>query len=346
MIIALVAVVTLMLVARGCSARKDNAVTKGETANGAAKAKTQPAELPQNLRAWSDSAVGTADAKTQPAEYSLSAKDDEGVDLPEREEIRQSRKLTPGTKVFVIGLNDARVDSDGKEAFVMGVNGGVKVETADTDTAEVLIVRSAHKREDLQRRKVEISNEENLFIRIEDGPAPSPRRTVLSKVRRKMFAPAEDDSAIAEIRERVILKLPRKAGLEIHVVYGAVTVGATDGQLEIRNVDGPIRVARAAGPVAVSNVNGPIDITFAPLAANSINIGRINGDINLRFEGEVNADLNAWSVIGAVKPDFPNVEVRNRESEWSRLKARIGNGGLGIEIYNVNGNVTLSKAAK
>jgi hypothetical protein len=27
------------------------------------------------------------------------------------------------------------------------------------------------------------------------------------------------------------------------------------------------------------------------------------------------------------------------------LKARIGNGGLGIEIHGVNGNVTLSKAA-
>ncbi len=308
----------------------------------------QPAELSPNLRAWSDSAAGAGDAKAQPAEFSLSAKDDEGVDLPEREEIRQSRKLTQGAKVFIIGLNDARVDSNGKEAFVMGINGGVKVETADTDTAEVLIVRSARSREDLLHRKVEVSNEENLFIRIEDDSTPNPRRSVNSKIRRKMSIPIEDDSnPVPEIRERVILKLPRQAGLEIHVVYGAVTVGATDGRLEIRNVDGPIRVARTAGPVAVSNVNGPIDITFAPLAASSINIGRVNGDINLRFEGEVNAELNAWSVIGAIKPDFPNVEIRRTEQGWwwASLKARIGSGGLGIEIHNVNGNVTLSKAA-
>jgi hypothetical protein len=348
MIIALAAVVALMLIARDCSERRDNVATKGETTNSAADAKTQPTELSPNLRAWSDSTAGAVEAKAQPAEFSLSAADDEGVDLPEREEIRQSRKLTPGTKVFVIGLNDARVDSDGKEAFVMGINGGVKVETADTDTAEVLIVRSAHKREDLLHRKVNISNDENLFIRIEDDSTFTPRRTVLSKIRRKMFAPAGDDSAIPEIRERVILKLPRKAGLEIHVVYGAVTIGETEGRLEIRNVDGPIRVARAAGLVEVSNVNGPIDITFAPLAANSINIGGgVNGDINLRFEGEVNADLNAWSVIGAIKPDFPNVETRRTERGWwwASLKARIGNGGLGIEVHGVNGNVTLSKAA-
>lgn len=342
MIIAVVAVVALMLIARGCSERKDNAATKVETAN----AKARPAELSPNLRAWSDSAAGAGSARDQSAEFSLSAKDDEGVDLPEREEIRQTRKFTPGTKVFVIGLNDARVDSDGKEAFVMGVSGGVKVEMADTDTAEVLVVRSARKREDLLRRKVNISNDENLFIRIEDDSTPNPRRTVLSKVRRKMSIPIEDDSnPFPEIRERVILKLPRKAGLEIHVVYGAVTVGETDGRLEIRNVDGPIRVARAAGPVVVSNVNGDVDITFAPRRVDSIRLGgRINGNVDLRFEGEVNADLNAWSVIGAIKPDLPNVEIRNREPEWSRLKARVGNGGSAIELRDITGNVTLSKA--
>jgi hypothetical protein len=336
----------LVLIARGCSERRDNATTKGEPATAGANAKAQPAELPPNLRAWSDSAAEAANAKSQPAEFSLSAKDDEGVDLPEREEIRQSRKLTPGTKVFVIGLNDARVDSDGKEAFIMGVNGGVKVETADTDTAEVLIVRSARQREDLQYRKVNISNDENLFIRIEDDSTLTPRRTVLSKIRRKMSKSTEDNSTVPEIRERVILRLPRKTGLEIHVVYGAVTVGATDGRLEIKNVDGPIRVARAAGPVEVGNVNGPIDITLAPLTANSVWIGGgVNGDIDLRFEGEVNADLNARGVNGAIKSDFPNMEMRDSEPGWNKLKARIGKGGLGIEIHNVNGNVTLSKAA-
>jgi len=324
LVIALIAAagVGLILIANRWPERKDNTATKVETANNPA-----------------------AGGKAQPAEFTLSAKDDEGVDLPEREEIRRTHKLTPGTKVFVIGLNDARVDSDGKEAFVMGINGGVKVETADTDTAEVLIVRSARKREDLQHRKVKISNDEDLFIHIEDGPTLNPHRSVLSKIRRKMLIPIEDDSAVPEIRERVSLKLPRKAGLEIHVVYGAVTAGATDGRLEIRNVDGNIRVARAAGPMVISNVNGDIDITFAPLTANSIRIGgAINGNIDLRFEGEVNADLNAWSVNGAIKPDFPNVEIRNSEPEWSRLKARIGNGGSVIEVRGVNGNVTLSKA--
>jgi hypothetical protein len=50
MIIAVVAVVVMVLIARGCSERRDNAAMKGETANGAANAKAQPAELSLSLR--------------------------------------------------------------------------------------------------------------------------------------------------------------------------------------------------------------------------------------------------------------------------------------------------------
>jgi hypothetical protein len=303
MIIVLIAVVGVLLITTRCLYRNDDAATKIETASNAA-----------------------ADGKKQPGEYSLSAEADEGVDLPEREEIRQMHKLTPGTKVFVIGLNDARVDTADKQAFVMGINGGVKVETADTDTAEVLIVRSARKREELQHRQVKITKDENLFIRIEDDRSLGP---------------------VPEIRERVIMRLPRKVGLEIHVVYGNVTVGESEGRLEVRNVDGSIRVARAAGPMEISNVNGGIDITLAPLTGNSISIcGSVNGDVALRFDGEVNADLRIWSVNGEIKPDFQGLDVPNSEPERGRFKARIGTGGSVIEVCGINGNVALARAGR
>src|SRR5215510_5384149 len=139
MVFALMAAVAigLLLIARGCSDPKDSsASTKVVTADGA-----------------------VAGDKSQSAEFSLSAKDDESYDLPEREEIRQKRTLSPGTQVFVVGVKDTRADTSHTQVFVLGVNGKVKVETADIDTAEVLIVRSALRREDLQRQKVEINEE-------------------------------------------------------------------------------------------------------------------------------------------------------------------------------------------
>ena len=64
-------------------------------------------------------------------------RDDSGWDnLPEKEEINQTYQLAPG----------ARVD-------VSGINGRVEVETSNSNTAEVHIIRSARTKEDLQYHK-------------------------------------------------------------------------------------------------------------------------------------------------------------------------------------------------
>jgi len=316
------AAIGLMLIARGCSERKDGAATKVETAG--------------------DDAAG---ATSQSEEFSLSAKEDEGFDFPEREEIRQKRKLTPGTKVFVIGPKDARVDSDGKEVIVMGINGPVKVETTDTDIAEVLVVRSARKREDLQRQQVEISDYKGLYINVGSAEAPDSVHTIRKRLERVgKRLPETSPEPAPEIRRRVLLRLPRRAGLEISEIGGGVLISGVDRRLEIRNVIGTVRAARVAGLIIVGDVNGAVDIAFAPFSASSIKIGGVNGDVDLRFNGEVNADLRAWGVVGAIKPDFPNVEIRETEPVWGILKARVGAGGSVIEINDVRGNVTLSKA--
>jgi hypothetical protein len=319
------AVIGSMLIARGCSARNDGAAPKAEMA---------------------DDAV--AGAESQSAEFSLSAKDSEGFDLPEREEIRQKRKLVPGTKVFVIGPNNAKLDTDGKDVIVMGINGPVKVETADTDIAEVLVVRSARKREDLQSQKVEISDYKGLYIHVGSALEPDPGhefREKLARVGRRLPESSSSPSidSAPEIRRRVILRLPRKAGLDISEIGGDVAIEGVDRRLEIRNVIGKVRAARVAGLIVVGDVNGAVNLAFAPGAAISVKIAGVNGDVDLGFNGEVNADLQSWGIVGAIKPDFPN--VGDTVPVEGGLKARIGAGGSLIEINDVNGNLTLSKAA-
>jgi hypothetical protein len=319
------AAIGLMLIAPGCSARKDGAATKVETAGGA-----------------------VAGGESPSAEFSLSARDDEGFDLPEREEIRQKRNLTPGTKVFVIGFKDAKVDSDDKEVIVMGINGPVKVETADTDVAEVLVVRSARKREDLQRQKVEITDYKGLYIQVGSAKEQDPGyeiRERLARVGRRLPEASPSPDSAPEIRRRVVLRLPRRAGLGISEIGGDVAIDGGDRRMEISNVIGKVRAARVAGLIFVGDVSGAVDMAFAPGAASSIKIGEVNGDVDLRFDGEVNADLRAWGVVGAIKPNFSNVEISNTEPVWAGLKARIGAGGSSIEINEVNGNLTLSNAA-
>jgi hypothetical protein len=306
-------VICLGLTARGCPAPKDSAVTKLETADNTA-----------------------AGDRSQQAEFSLSAKDDEGFDLPEREEIRQKYKLSPEAMVWV-GY----------------INGKVNVETTDADIAEILVVHSARRREDLQHSQVKIypgrgRDKQTLFIvhkSVSSSPGSGP-----------------------ESRQRVILRLPRMTGLEIYEINGDVMVGEVHGRAEVMKVDGAVRVARAAGQIKFGEINGAVDVTFAPLAGNEarirdvdvhraihkgpatllagnvISVRNVNGAVDLRFEGEANADVNAWSVTGDIATDLPNVERLPAEPPVGRLKARIGGGGATIEIHHVNGNLTLSKA--
>jgi hypothetical protein len=326
-IVAVAAIAVTVLIARNCSARKDDAATKVETSV----------------------ADGTGD-ESQSTAFSLSAKDDEGFDLPEREEIRQKRKLTPGTKVFIIGFKDARVDSDGKEVFVMGINGPVKVEAADTDVAEVLVVRSARNREDLQRQKVEISDNKGLYIQVGSAEAQDSGHEIREKLTRvgqrsPETAPSPSPDSEPEIRRRVVLRLPRRAGLEISEIGGVVDIVGVDRRLEIHDVVGKVRAERVAGLVTVVDVNGAVDIAFRTFTLGSIKVGGVNGDVGLRFDGDVNADLVMWGIAGAIKPVLQNVEISQNEPVWNVFKARIGSGGSEIEINDVSGNVTLSNAS-
>jgi hypothetical protein len=93
-----------------------------------------------------ETSIAPSDATADGKELTLSIVDKGGedVDFVEREEIRRAYKLVPGARVEIANIN-----------------GRVDVETADTDTSEVLIIRSAKKREDLQFRQVAIEHNEN-----------------------------------------------------------------------------------------------------------------------------------------------------------------------------------------
>jgi len=254
-------------------------------------------------------------AEAANVELSIKAPDDNGTDFAEKQELR--RKFS-AKEIRGVSLR--------------GINGPATIETADTDVAEVLIVRSAKSRDDLtQYRKVNIEvHDQVLVIRIEND-----RKSLFSAM-----------AKIPEGRQRVVMKLPRKMDFEANGISGDVTLGELRGSIELHGINGLIKAARVAGKTEIDGVNGGIDMTFAPLGGNGIEINGVNGNIDLRFDGEVNADLNTWGINGQITPDLPGLENNAEESGRGRMKARIGSGGTQIRIGGINGNVTLAKAGK
>ena len=228
-------------------------------------------------------------------------------DLPEREEMRQSYQLAPGASVTV-----------------SGINGAVSVETSNTSTAEVYVVRSARSREDLEHRKVIIENTPaGLVVRGEQ----------------ERFHPWHGD-----VRQRVMLKLPRQVDLTAKGVNGHVTVGEVDGPVKLSGINGRVEVAQATGYSEISGINGRVVMTIAHLGERGIHVSGINGGIELRFAEGLNADLSVTGINGDVDTELPNVTVQGRVSR-SNFHARIGSGGAPITVSGVNGHVHLAPRA-
>lgn len=310
----------LTLSVSGCRHSSDQTQAKEgiESVNIAASDVKTDAKAGVKTDAKSDSKAGseTASADSSKAETnSIVDKGGEGVDFVEREEIRRSYTLKPGAEVII-----------------SNINGRVDVETADTDHAEVLIVRSAKKRDDLQFRKINIEHDPvQLHIRVEED-------------RRSLFSAF---GSIPEGRQRVMLKLPRKVAIETNGVNGDVAIGELEGGVHVRGVSGAVNIAQATGGANFRGVNGKIDATIAKLSTgDGIDLSGVNGNTTLRFIGEVNADVQARGHNGKVESDLPNVEERKGEKRYGRYEARIGTGGPQIEIRGVNGNVYLTKAEK
>lgn len=226
-----------------------------------------------------------------------------------REEIRKNYDLAPGARVEVAGIN-----------------GAVKIETADIKTAEVYIERIGNSSEAMSRRKITIENSPNsLKIRGEKGDTGFFARLFGSNP-----------------TERVTLRLPRQISLIAEGVNGAVTVGEIDGPVEIQGINGRVEVAQAMGSAQFHGINGNITVALNRLGKDAVGLNGVNGNIELRLTEGVNIDLEAHGMNGNVVSDLPGFVLE--KAKHGSYSAHIGSGGSSISANGINGNIRLTKS--
>src|SRR5581483_3668796 len=238
------------------------------------------------------------------------AKGDER-DLPVKEKIDQTYQLSPGA-----------------QTSISGINGSVDIETADTQTAEVHVIRSARDQETLDKNKTIVEHTpDRLVIRNEND--------------KRGFWDLFKGGG--EMRTRVTLKLPRRVKLDVSGVNGYVAVGEIDDRVAVSGVNGQLRVPQAAGSGSFSGINGKIEVTAKDLGQKGIDVSGVNGPIELRFASGVNADIDVSGLNGGFNDQGANVVMGEKHSEHN-FTGKIGSGGAPINISGVNGSVTLAKA--
>ena len=265
-------------------------------------------------------------------------------DFKERDEINQTYKLAPGTRVEV-----------------SSIRGPVEIINADTTTAEVQIIRSARTRADLEYHKIEIVHADNSLV-VHGVQEPEHRR-----------------EQNVQVNHQVILKLPRRIDLSVSSVSGSLKVGDVGGDTRVSSISGSVNFANVGGKLQVTSVSGNLDVdsvgaearvtsisgnvrlgqvndsldvtsvsgtlsaTLVSLSPKGIHIKSVSGSIDIAFKSEVNADFSATNVSGEVYLDVPNA-IRDSESKSPNVRARIGAGGTPITISSVSGNIRLTRS--
>ncbi|MDR3746540.1 MAG: DUF4097 family beta strand repeat-containing protein [Acidobacteriota bacterium] len=137
------------------------------------------------------------------------------------------------------------------------------------------------------------------------------------------------------------LHVPQNARIDkIDLVNGSLTVQKINGEIQASLTNGKARIDDLAGPVEISSVNGGIEANYASLNnVREIRLKSVNGSIQLGLPASPNADINASTVNGGLRTDFP-LQVKG-EFIGHHLSGTLGSGGTRIELENVNGSIRI-----
>jgi hypothetical protein len=227
-----------------------------------------------------------------------------------RDEVRKSFVLQPGARLEV-----------------EGINGKVEIQTSDTKTAEVYLLRTAKDSESLSRREVTIEQTAS-------GLVVRGKETRHAGIWEHLFG--------SNPKEELTIRAPRQIALALKGINGRVTTGDIDGTIEAKGINGNVELGQASESAEINGINGRVVVSLKQLGERGARLNGINGGIELRLANGLNADLTARGMNGSVRSEIPDVTV-DKEEYGHGYSAHIGSGGAPITLAGINGNVRLTR---
>jgi hypothetical protein len=250
-----------------------------------------------------------------------------------REEIRREFPLTAGARIVLESLN-----------------GPVTIETTKGEVAEIVVVRTAPREEDLKRKQLRMEQRPGELwignVRVEGNNfsrSPNVRERVTARIPEQVHVVARGINGRMDVGALL-------GSLEASGVNGKMQVGTLKGGLVVRGLNGSLDVEQVEAGVEIRGTNGRVDLGLGPglrstpgASGPPIEIHGNNGSVTLRFAGEVHADLVARGTNGAVDIDLPGPAGSpiGRGRSGSTIEQRLGSGGAPIELRGTNGAIRL-----
>jgi DUF4097 and DUF4098 domain-containing protein YvlB len=136
--------------------------------------------------------------------------------------------------------------------------------------------------------------------------------------------------------------VPNVSNLELKANNGSIHVETVHGAIRFHTQNGSVHLADVGGDVDGSTTNGSLTIDLAGNAwnGNGLRAETTNGSVHLNLPEHYSAQVEASTVNGRIKVDFP---VTVSGEIGNTMSFQLGNGGPAIHATTVNGSVHIGR---
>lgn len=223
----------------------------------------------------------------------------------------------------------------GGRVSLQNINGAVRVGVWERNEVRVDAVKRAYTRERLDEAQIKVeATNDSVSIKTE---YPNSSMSWTSDESGRHRNPASVDYT---------LTVPRGVRLDkIDLINGALDIEGVNGDVNASSINGRLTARGLTGETKLSVINGRLEATFDRIDdAKPISLTSVNGPVVLTIPSNSNVELRASTVHGGITNDF-GLSVRRGEYVGNDLAGLLGRGGTRIKMSNVNGSISIKRAA-
>lgn len=224
----------------------------------------------------------------------------------------------------------------GKTLEIIGLNGDIHAVPSSGTTVEILAVKTA-RRDDPREVRIEVVEHAGGVQVCAVYPEGSAARRGGCEEEGGDHGRLDENDVVVDFTVQV----PAGVTFVARTVNGGIETESLAADVRAYTVNGGVSVS-TTGTVEAHSVNGAIEASVG--SGNwqgTLAIETVNGSITVRLPGNLNARVEAETVNGGLRSDFPLTVAAGEQLGPKRIEGTIGAGGGTLKLETVNGSIDL-----
>lgn len=209
---------------------------------------------------------------------------------------------------------------DDATVSLTNITGNITIEGWDQPQAEVRVTKEGGSEQDRQAVQIKLNSSKDL-LSLETSPTRS--------------GPVETHYEIKlPSHVRAVEIKSADSAVKLSQMTGAITISVQGSSIELKDI---------SGAASTKIVKGETKVTLNKSPGEPQELSSISGDIELRLDGDINADIVAETIDGEIKADDDLEMKTEKRTMGQSATVRIGRGGVALRIKTINGDIRIKK---